>query len=98
RARSTPRASGSARGGRRAWGGPRRRGTPRSPPRARLASAARSRDALLLEQVADLVLDLGAKAPEDGELDAPVLPGQMALRLREAADRPADVPCDLPAG
>src|SRR4029453_6284309 len=95
-ARSTPRASGSAHGGRRAWGGPRWRGTPRSPPRARPVSAARSRHALPLEEIADLVLDLCAETAEDRELDASVLPGQMALCLREAADRPADVACELP--
>src|SRR3954468_6652576 len=96
RARSAPRAAGSGRGGLRAWGGPLRRGTPRSPPRARPASAARSRYAPGLEQMADLVLDLGAEPPEDGELAAPVLPGQVALRLCKAADRPADVAGELP--
>ena len=59
-------------------------------------SAARSRDALLLEQVADLVLDLGAEAAEDRELDAPLLAGQVPLRLRQAADRPRDVAGELP--
>src|SRR5205085_3897254 len=67
-----------------------------SPRRARPASAARSRYAPGLEQVADLVLDLGAQPPEDGKLDAPVLTSQVALRLREAADRPADVAGELP--
>src|SRR5436853_6726412 len=96
RARSAPRACESGAGDRRAWGGSRPRGTPRSPPRARPGSAARSCDTSGLEQVADLVLDLGPEPAEDGELDAPLLTGQMALRLREAADRPADVAGELP--
>ena len=50
----------------------------------------------LLEQVADLVLDLGAEPAERRELDASILPGEVPLHLREAADRPADVPRELP--
>src|SRR2546423_340329 len=95
RERSSPRACGSADDGRRAWGGSRRRETPRSPRSAPARWDARScRD--LLEQVADLVLDLGAEAAENRELDAPVLPAQVPLRLRQAADRPADVAGQLP--
>src|SRR5262249_62249966 len=96
RVRSAPRASGTGADGRRAWEGSRRRGTPRSPRRAPAAWDGRSRDALSREQVADLVLDLGAEAAEDRQLDAPILSRQMPLRLGEAADRPADVACDLP--
>src|SRR3954447_19862617 len=46
--------------------------------------------------MADLVLDLGSEPAENRELDAPVLSRQMAPRLREATDRPADVPGELP--
>ena len=49
-----------------------------------------------LEEVADLVLDLGAEAAEDRKLDAPVPAGQVALRLRQTADRPGDVARQLP--
>src|SRR5581483_2999604 len=46
--------------------------------------------------MADLVFDLGAEAPEDRELDASLLAAQVALRLRQAADRPHDVSRELP--
>src|SRR5205085_711304 len=57
--------------------------------------AARSR-CDLLEEMADLVLDLGAEPPENRELDASLLAAEMALRLRQAADRPRDVAGELP--
>src|SRR5207302_1240166 len=96
RAHSARQACGSGAAGPRAWGGSRPRETPRSPWPAPLASAARSRDALELEEVADLVLDLGAEPAEDCELDASLLSREVPTRLSEAADRPRDVAGELP--
>src|SRR5581483_11360429 len=73
-----------------------------SPPRnSRIASASscavgRSATFEPLDQVDDLVLDLDAEPAQDRELHAPSLPAQVALHLRQAADRPADVPGELP--
>src|SRR5438093_1596314 len=43
-----------------------------------------------------LELHLGRKAPDDGELDAALLSRKVAARLSERADRPLQVPDDLP--
>src|SRR4051812_14277758 len=95
-ARSLRPGSGSAGGGPSASAGSRRRGTRGSPRTAPARSAARSRSTDLLEQMADLVLDLRAETSERCELHASVEAAQMPLCLREAADCPGDVPRELP--
>src|SRR5437879_2125833 len=44
----------------------------------------------------ELELHLGGEPPEHCELDAPLLPGEVATRLRERADGPLQIADDLP--
>src|SRR5207245_7469823 len=49
-----------------------------------------------LEEMEQLELHLGGKAPEHGELDAPLLSREVAARLGERADGPLQIAHDLP--
>src|ERR671910_177787 len=64
------------------------------------ATASRSSGAVgrsgMLDQVEQLVLHLRREPPEDGQLDAPLEPVQVAARLGQAADGPLEVADHLP--
>ena len=56
------------------------------------------RSCCMFDQIQQLVLHLGREPAKHCELDAPLLPVEVAPRLGEAAGRPLDVAEDLPDG